>query len=92
MDKYEALVAIIGIVFGTGSVVGVSWAIAHAVAKWRRAGTGALGDASVARLEQRMERIEQAIDAVAVEVERVSEGQRFTTRLLSERSGEQART
>ncbi|MDP9279819.1 MAG: hypothetical protein M3P00_10405, partial [Gemmatimonadota bacterium] len=32
----------------------------------------------------RLERIEQAIDAMAVEVERISEGQRFTTRLLSE--------
>ena len=34
---------------------------------------------------QRLERMEQAIDAIAVEVERISEGQRFTTRLLSER-------
>ena len=34
---------------------------------------------------QRLERIEQAMDAIAVEVERVSEGQRFVTRLLSER-------
>ena len=32
----------------------------------------------------RLERIEQAVDAIAVEVERISEGQRFTTRLLSE--------
>jgi hypothetical protein len=32
----------------------------------------------------RLERIEQAVDAVAVEVERISEGQRFTTKLLSE--------
>jgi hypothetical protein len=29
--------------------------------------------------------LSQAIDAIAVEVERISEGQRFTTRLLSER-------
>jgi hypothetical protein len=35
--------------------------------------------------EQRLARIEQAVDAIAVEVERISEGQRFTTRLLSER-------
>lgn len=34
----------------------------------------------------RLERIEQAIDAVALEVERIAEGQRFTTRLLSERT------
>lgn len=32
----------------------------------------------------RFERMEQSIDAIAVEVERISEGQRFTTRLLSE--------
>ena len=33
----------------------------------------------------RLERMEQAIDSIAIEMERVSEGQRFTTRLLSER-------
>jgi acyl-CoA reductase-like NAD-dependent aldehyde dehydrogenase len=36
--------------------------------------------------EARLERIEQAVDAIALEVERISEGQRFTTRLLSEQS------
>ena len=34
----------------------------------------------------RLERIEQAIEAVAVEVERISEGQRFTTKLLADRA------
>ena len=34
----------------------------------------------------RLERIEQAVDAIAIEVERISEGQRFTTKLLTERS------
>ena len=33
----------------------------------------------------RMERMEHAIDAIAVEIERISEGQRFTTKLLAER-------
>jgi len=32
----------------------------------------------------RLDRIEQAIEAVAIEVERISEGQRFTTRLMNE--------
>ena len=32
----------------------------------------------------RLERMEQMIEAVAIEVERISEGQRFTTKLLSE--------
>ena len=32
----------------------------------------------------RLERMEQSLDAIAVEVERISEGQRFTTKLLSQ--------
>jgi hypothetical protein len=38
-----------------------------------------------AELLVRMERMEQAIDSIAVEIERISEGQRFTTRLLAGR-------
>ena len=34
-----------------------------------------------------MERLEQSIEAVAIEVERISEGQRYTTKLLAERAG-----
>jgi hypothetical protein len=41
-------------------------------------------------LQQRLERMEMAIDSIAVEVERISEGQRFTTKLLSERQSSQA--
>ena len=33
---------------------------------------------------RRLERLEQGVDAIAIEVERISEGQRFVTRLLSE--------
>jgi hypothetical protein len=33
---------------------------------------------------QRLQRLEQGMDAIAIEIERVSEGQRFVTRLLSE--------
>ena len=31
------------------------------------------------------DRLEQAVEAIAIEVERISEGQRFTTKLLAER-------
>jgi hypothetical protein len=34
----------------------------------------------------RLERMEQAIDAIAVEVERIAEGQRFTSKLLATRA------
>lgn len=40
---------------------------------------------------QRLERMEQALDSVAIEVERISEGQRFTTKLLSEGRGVEPR-
>ena len=36
--------------------------------------------------EERMARLEQAVEAIALEVERISEGQRFTTKLLAERA------
>ena len=35
---------------------------------------------------QRLERLEHGVEAIAIEVERVSEGQRFVTRLLSEQA------
>lgn len=39
-----------------------------------------------AQVSARLERIEQSIEAIAIEVERITEGQRFTTKLLTERS------
>ena len=49
---------------------------------WKRARTAP--PAKNQEESARMERIEQAVDAIAIEVERISEAQRFTTRLLSE--------
>ena len=49
---------------------------------WKR---GALPRQSASPADaQRLERMEQAMEAIAIEIERVSEGQRFVTRLLSE--------
>jgi hypothetical protein len=36
-------------------------------------------------MNARMERLEQAMDAIAIEIERISEGQRFVTKVLTER-------
>lgn len=41
--------------------------------------------ASDAGFNDRLDRMERAIDTIAVEVERVSEAQRFVTRVLAER-------
>ncbi len=58
--------------------------IAYARRIWRR------GAAVVASIPQdiydRLTRVEQSIDSVAVEVERIGEGQRYLTRLMSEKS------
>src|SRR5918911_5691400 len=40
--------------------------------------------ALAANVENRLERIEQAVEAVAIEVERVSESQRYLTKLMAE--------
>ena len=41
---------------------------------------------ALAKIEERLGRLEAGVDSIAVEVERISEGQRFTTRLLADRS------
>jgi hypothetical protein len=57
-------------------------ALAWARSIWKR---GSVPRAAVDQAtSQRLERMEQAMDAIAIEVERVSEGQRFITRLFSE--------
>jgi hypothetical protein len=43
---------------------------------------------ALARIDERLGRLEAGIDAIAVEVERISEGQRFTTKLLAEKTSE----
>lgn len=57
-------------------------AIAYARRLWRR-GTAAIG-ALPAEIGERFTRLEQGMDAIAVEVERIGEGQRFVTRMFTE--------
>jgi high-affinity K+ transport system ATPase subunit B len=44
-----------------------------------------LRPASDPELLARLARVEQIVEATAIEIERISEGQRFTTRLLGEK-------
>jgi len=68
----------------TAIVVGFPLARAYA----RKVSNQSLPPAVPVELQQRLEHMEQAIDSIAVEVERISEGQRFTTKLLAERHPE----
>ena len=64
-------------------VMAIGFPIARAYAK--RMEHGETGPRIPSDVTARLERMEQAIDSIAVEVERISEGQRFTTKLLAER-------
>jgi len=50
---------------------------------WKRANRVAT-PAVFTETAQRLERLEASVDAIAIEIERVSEGQRFVTKLLSD--------
>jgi hypothetical protein len=68
--------------FVTMAIIIIGFPIARAIARTMdRRG----GPAQVPReLNAQLTQLTQAVDAIALEVERISEGQRFTTRLLSE--------
>ena len=53
---------------------------------WKRGNRGAIVPQQQASGEtnQRLERLEQGVEAIAIEIERIAEGQRFVTRLMSE--------
>jgi hypothetical protein len=57
--------------------------IAYARRLWRR---GAVAVSAIPQeLMERLTRLDHAVDSIAVEVERIGEGQRFVTRVLAER-------
>jgi hypothetical protein len=57
----------------------------YIVARWRRRGRRRQQtDTQTTEQDARMERLEQAVDAIALEIERVGEAQRYQTKVLSE--------
>jgi hypothetical protein len=82
MDPGEVIVALGAFSAITISITVITRAMLRAQENKLRSSSGArLGTETDARIE----RIEHAVDAIAIEIERISEGQRFTTRLLSDR-------
>lgn len=79
----EGVVIISVAFFVMCAVIAIGFPIARAIAR-RMDKRGAASSGTDSESRARLERIEQAIDAIAIEVERVSEGQRFTTKLLGE--------
>ena len=74
------------VLFVTGGAVAIFTPLVRAYArKLERSSTAEIPS----QVNQRLDRMEQAIDAIAEQVERVAEGQRFTTKLLAERNSAQ---
>jgi hypothetical protein len=67
--------------------IGAPIAIAIARFVWKRTGARLAPAAPSSDDTRRLERVEAAVDAIAVEMERMSEGQRYVTKLLAERAG-----
>jgi FtsZ-binding cell division protein ZapB len=66
--------------------------IAFSIARffWRRGSPAARVAAPDHATQQKLEHLQQAVDTIAIEIERISEGQRFVTRVLSDRTGASA--
>lgn len=83
----EDIVAIIGF-FTTAIVIAMGVPLVRGlVRRWDRQG---LQPPMPVDISARLERIEQAIEAMSIEVERIAEGQRFVTRLMTEGSSDRA--
>jgi len=74
---------IVGLSFALLMAIAVPLSIGYARRIWR--GKPQPVVPKLDEIAPRMERLEQAVDAIAIEVERISEGQRFVTKILAER-------
>jgi hypothetical protein len=72
-------ISIVSVIFVLGPL-----AVGFARNLWKRPSQPALRPAALTETAQRLERLEGAVDSIAIEIERISEGQRFVTKLLSE--------
>jgi len=70
--------------FVTVAVIAIGVPLARAFGRWLDRRGQAPVAAAPGKLEPRLDRMEQAIEAIAIEVERISEGQRFTNKLMGE--------
>jgi hypothetical protein len=77
---------VVGTIFMVIVLLPLSIALARRV--WRR--SAAVVTSFPRELVDRLSRMEQAVEATAVEVERIGEGQRFLTRLFTEGEGARA--
>ncbi len=77
----------IGVITITAAIICVIIALPLSIGLMRRMNRSDARPALPAGdIAARLERMEQGMEAIATEVERISEGQRFTTKMLSSRA------
>jgi hypothetical protein len=74
-----------GLAFAFIFAVMMPMSIAMARRVWRGSAKAVAPPRADDVIAPRLDRLEQAVDAIAIEIERISEGQRFVTRVLAER-------
>jgi hypothetical protein len=76
-QRYQFILILATMFFGTALAISFSW-------MWLRRPRN-VGTKQLDEIAERLANLERAVDTIAVETERISEGQRFTTKLLGER-------
>ncbi len=71
---------------GLMALLGTLGKIVFALITRRRGGLPPVDAKLLEEINARLAHLEQVTDSTAVEIERIGEGQRFTTKLLSERA------
>lgn len=81
----EVMLTDLLVFFGLMALLGTIAKLSFVFIKTR--GSNSASPAALEQIAQRLEALQQSVDATSIEVERLGEGQRFTTKLLAERNG-----
>ncbi len=83
VETFAQVAVIIVSLVGSLAIIGV--AAAYAIRPLKRA-------RQIPQSDDRLEHLQQSVDAIAIEVERIAEAQRFSAKLLAERSDASTQT
>jgi hypothetical protein len=79
-EEMEFILALAGIIGGFAT----AWALGYGVFRWVQTRAQRAITADAARvLQQQIAQLQLSVDSMSIEVERIAEAQRYTTRLLA---------
>jgi hypothetical protein len=76
------------IILSVGALSGIGVGVHHYIQRSKQRMLGQVPQRAIGD-DERLLRLEQAVDSIAVEVERISEGQRFLTKLQTQPQAQQ---